>query len=140
MKSVVLVACVAGKKEVPTPAGQLYTSAWFIKARRLVESTGSPWFILSAEHGLLHPDTVIGPYNKTLNTMGVADRRAWSQKVQGQMEKELPDADKIIIFAGKNYREYLMPWLRSRYTEVSVPMEGLRIGHQLEWLDRATTL
>ena len=140
MKSVILVSCVSKKEKTRSPAKYLYTSHWFKSARRLAEDTGVPWYILSAEYGLLHPDTVIGTYDKTLNTMGAADRRAWSQKVQGQMEKELPEANKVIILAGEKYRKYLMSWLKSRFAEVSVPMEGLRIGQQLGWLNRATTL
>ena len=43
LKQVVLVSCVAGKKAGLNRAADLYTSAWFIKARRLVERTGAPW-------------------------------------------------------------------------------------------------
>ena len=71
----------------PTKAGNLYTSPWFIMARGLVEKTDQPWFILSAKHGLVSPDTVIPPYEATLNTMSVADRRAWGVMVRKQMDK-----------------------------------------------------
>ncbi len=40
-----------------------------------MERTGAPWFILSAEYGLLSPETEIAPYERTLNTMSVSDRR-----------------------------------------------------------------
>ena len=55
-------------------ARDLYISDWYIKARRLVESTGRPRFILSAEHCLVHPDTPLDPYETTLNTMPAAQR------------------------------------------------------------------
>jgi hypothetical protein len=29
---------------------------WFLKSRRYVEQSGAPWFILSAEYGLVPPD------------------------------------------------------------------------------------
>ncbi len=109
LKRVFLVSCVAGKKAGRNRAADLCTSAWFIKARKLVEATGAPWFILSAEHGLLDPDTVIGPYDKTLNTMSAAGQRAWAERVQHQMDTELPEADKIVILAGQRYRQYLGP-------------------------------
>lgn len=35
------------------PAAELYISDWFRKASKLVKTTGCPWFILSAKHGLL---------------------------------------------------------------------------------------
>ena len=140
LKQVILVSCVAGKKADLNRAADLYTSAWFIKARRLVEDTGAPWFILSAEHGLLGPETMVGPYNKTLNTMSTAERRAWAERVQLQLDAELPEADEIVVLAGNRYREYLMPYLWARFPKVEVPMEGLGIGRQLNWLDNATTL
>ncbi|MEM5472911.1 DUF6884 domain-containing protein [Hoeflea sp. AS60] len=140
LKRAFLVCCVAGKKAGLHRAADLYTSAWFIKARRLVEATGAPWFILSAEHGLLAPDKTIGPYDKTLNTMPTAERRAWAERVQLQMDAELPEADEIIVLAGNRYREYLMPYLRVHFPTVTVPMEGLTIGRQLNWMDNAKTL
>lgn len=73
-----LVACVAAKRASPTAAKDLYISVWFQKARRFVERTGAPWFILSARHGLVSPDRVIVPYDQTLNTMTVEKRRQWA--------------------------------------------------------------
>jgi hypothetical protein len=116
----------------------LYLSDWFVKARRYVESAKAPWFILSAEFGLVRPDAVIAPYEKTLNNMGVAERRAWAGRVIEQMEAELPDCEDIVILAGAKYREYLMGYLRSRARRVQVPLEGLRIGEQLSWLGSHT--
>ena len=140
MNRVFLVSCVAGKRAKPTPAAELYTSAWFIKTRELVEASGEPWFILSAEHGLLAPDMVIAPYERTLNTMSASERREWARRVQQQMEESLPKADEVVVLAGNRYRENLMTYLRKRFSTVTVPMEGLTIGRQLSWLDNAKTL
>lgn len=74
--SLVLVSCVKNKLSNPAAARDLYTSDWFRKVRTLIEAQGASWFILSALHGLVHPDTVIEPYELTLNTMRVAERRA----------------------------------------------------------------
>ena len=133
-RRIYLVSCVSRKTPYPAPARDLYESQWFRKARAYVLKSGSPWFILSAEHGLVHPDDVLAPYEKTLNNMRAAERRAWAEKVQSQMEQALPDADEVVILAGKLYRERLEPWLRSRYASVRVPMRNLRIGEQLHWL------
>ena len=134
MKTVYLVSCVSKKLPSPAPARDLYTSDWFRKARQYIEATGQPWFILSAEHGLLHPDTVIAPYEKTLNTMTVAERREWSNRVKNQLASQLPAADRIVVLAGQRYREFLMDYLHSAVPQVDIPLEGLRIGEQLRWL------
>ena len=140
LRKIYLISCVAGKMPSPTEAGRLYTSSWFLMARGLVEKTGQPWFILSAKYGLISPDTVIPPYEQTLNTMGVVDRRAWANKVKKQMDEMLPDADEVVVLAGARYRENLMAYLRARFPEAHIPMEGLQIGRQLSWMKNAETI
>src|SRR4029077_14732358 len=85
--TICLVSCVWSKKATPALAKDLYQSSWFFKARTYVESVGSCWFILSAEHGLVHPDESIEPYDMTLSTVGIAERRNWSRRVQQQMDE-----------------------------------------------------
>ena len=131
-----LVSCVGQKQSAPAPARDLYTSSWFHKARTYADSTGQPWFVLSAKYGLVHPCDVITPYDLTLNTMPVGDRHRWAGRVLAQMEAHLGNAKSIVFLAGRRYREFLEPSLRSRGLIVSVPMEGLRIGEQLRWLTR----
>jgi hypothetical protein len=134
LSSIYLVSCVGEKRPAPCPAKDLYISDWFLKARHYVEATGSPWFILSALYGLVSPNDVIAPYNQTLNTISASARRAWADRVRTQMDARLPDASRIVILAGKRYREGLMSYLQRRAPVVEVPMEGLRIGLQLAWL------
>ena len=81
-----LVSCVAGKRQCPAPAGDLYRSTWFVLARGRIEREGAPWYILSAKYGLVHPQTVVSPYDETLNTMRIAERRNWASRVRLQME------------------------------------------------------
>ncbi len=133
-RRVYLVSCVGQKQPYPAIAQELYISPWFRKAREYVDKSGSPWFILSAEHGLVSPKQVLEPYEKTLNAMKVAERREWARRVQAQIEFVMPNAVEVVIFAGARYRECLEPWLRRRYATVSVPMHGLQIGKQLQWL------
>ena len=133
-----LVSCVGRKQGRPLPAKDLYASDWFRKARSYVVSTACPWFILSAEHGLLHPDTVTAPYEKTLNRMAIRERQAWAGAVKAQMDRELIGCKKIVVFAGARYREFLMDYLLRSFEQVSVPLEGLPIGMQLAWFAART--
>jgi hypothetical protein len=77
---------------------------------------------------------MISPYEKTLNTMGVKDRRDWARKVLGQIEETIPKAKSFIFLAGQRYRENLVEPLRQKGSEIHIPMEGLTIGRQLSWL------
>jgi len=133
-KVVFLVSCVSVKRSVPSLARDLYISPWFVKARRYVEATHSSWYILSAEYGLLHPDLVVAPYERTLNNMPVADRRAWARRVLDALVPELSGVDRLVLLAGERYREFLLPVLRRSCPTVEVPMAGLTIGRQLQWL------
>jgi hypothetical protein len=133
----ILISCVGQKRAERAVARDLYISPWFQKARAVAETSGCPWFILSAEYGLVSPDEVIAPYEKTLNTMGVNDRKAWAQRVTTQMDSAISPCQRIAVFAGSRYREFLMHYLQQRAREVIVPLEGLRIGEQLSWLSHA---
>lgn len=139
VETISLVSCVSVKRASPAPAKDLYQSTWFIKARAYVEANGARWFILSAKHGLVQPDEVISPYELTLNTMGIAERRNWARLVQKQMDERMPNAKCIEVLAGQRYREFLMDYLRGRGTTVDIPMEGLPIGKQLSWLGNHIT-
>lgn len=136
--TVYLVSCVSQKREEPSPAKDLYVSDWFRKARRYAEASGSPWFVLSAKYGLVNPNEMVAPYERTLNTMSVADRRQWANRVLAQLDETAPGLGRAVFLAGKHYREFLVDQLGSRNVAVSVPMEGLRIGEQLSWLNQHT--
>lgn len=118
------------------PAKFLYTSDWFRKARAYVENTGRPWLILSAEYGLLSPERIIKPYNKTLDKMSKFELCLWSWKVLGDLERHLDGIDFVVILAGESYREFLESGLHDRGLDVCVPMRGLRFGEQLSWLKK----
>ena len=130
-----LVSCVKTKRDTRAPAKDLYVSPWFRKARAFVEGTGDPWRILSAEYGLIHPDEEVRPYERTLKTMRVTERRAWAERVLAGIESCVEGVDTVVFFAGQRYREFLEPALRGRGLAVSVPMIGLSQGRQMQWLN-----
>jgi hypothetical protein len=76
----------------------------------------------------------LAPYERTLNTMSKAERHAWAKRVTAQMEAHFPVADRIVVLAGQRYREFLMDYLHQRASTVEIPMEGLTIGRQLQYL------
>ena len=130
-----LVACVNKKHLVPMKARDLYTSPLFAKSVEFAESQADQWFILSAKHGLLDPDRVIEPYDHSLRSMGAAERRIWAQGVARSLLPRLNRSDRVVMFAGKLYRENLVSPIREHGCNLEIPMEGLRIGEQLKWLN-----
>ena len=131
---VALVSCVKSKGSAPAPARELYTSQLFGGMRAYAEKVAHRWYILSAQHGLVEPNEVLAPYERTLTALSRSERREWSRHVQERLVEVLPPGAEIIVLAGKPYREDLVPFLREHGFQVSVPLEGLSFGRQLQWL------
>lgn len=132
-----LVSCVSKKQNGIHAAKDLYCSDLFKKSRKYVEQQlekDDKWFILSAEHGLLNPETQVEKYDKTLNKMRISERRNWANRVISALAKEITPSTEIIFLAGKNYTEFLTKWLNSnniRYTDL---LKGKKIGERLSFL------
>jgi cytoplasmic iron level regulating protein YaaA (DUF328/UPF0246 family) len=134
MKKVVLISCVSTKLDQKAKAKDLYISPLFKMNYAYAKSLApSAIYILSAKYGLLHPDTIIDPYNETLNTMKSGQVKDWAIDVIDQMEGKIDfKNDEIIFLAGERYRKFLLPLCRN----AKVPLEGLGIGKQLGWLKK----
>jgi hypothetical protein len=134
-KTIVLLSCVSQKLPLPAPAGDLYVSALFRKALRYAKSLSpDAIYVLSAKHGLLKLDQEVAPYDLTLNQLGIAEVRSWADSTTAQLEAVTNLAsDRFIILAGERYRRFIVP--RLRFTEI--PLKGLSIGKQLQFLTKA---
>ena len=135
---VCLVAGTRTKQDAPTRAEALYDSALFRKSRRYARARFDRWHILSARYGLVDPDRTIEPYDVTLEGLAEPARRAWSLLVLHALLARTEPGASITILAGDDYREFLEPELEERGYTVHVPLEGLRIGEQLNWLEERT--
>jgi len=129
-----LVACVKQKRSAPAPARELDDSVWFRKARQYVEARCDRWWILSAKYGLVAPAETIAPYGKTLRDDAAEQRREWAQRILEGLGEVLTPEDTVILLAGRLYREHLVEDLQERVSQVEIPMEGLGIGEQLQFL------
>lgn len=101
----------------------------------------SEWWILSALHGLVHPDQVLEPYDMTLKDAGRAARRAWARQVLVDLDERvgLGRGDEVEVHAGAEYREWgLLDGLRVRGVEVIIPTEGMPLGRQLAFYNQGT--
>lgn len=134
MKKIVLISCAKTKLKTPANAKEFYISPLF-KANLGYAYSLQPdnIFILSAQYGLVELDQILEPYDLTLNTMNVAEKKAWAEKVLTSLQKKTDTKnDHFIFLAGNNYRKYLIPEL-SHY---EIPFEGFAFGRQLQELNR----
>lgn len=129
-----LVGCASQKLKRPAPARELYVSQLFKKASAYAEATCDRWYVLSAKHGLVHPDTVLEPYDIRLGTnhRSTPPIHQWGARVKDQLDAELAGLENVtlIALAGEQYRIAVH---NSRWP-VEIPMKGLGIGKQLGWL------
>lgn len=132
MSKIVLISCVKKKQTLKSLAENLYVSPLFrlnLKYARSLQPQAI--YVLSAEHGLLSLETEIEPYEKTLNTMRLAEVKDWANSLIRQLEgcSDLQN-DHFIILAGLRYRQFLVHALGS----YEIPMKGLSLGKQLHHL------
>jgi hypothetical protein len=123
------------------PARDLYTSTLFMGRRRYVESSCNEWWILSAEHGLVHPADELAPYDVTLKDAGRVERRKWTAQVLSSIDAQVhPEPGEVFeIHAGAEYRDFgLLGGLRARGCLVEIPTAGMRIGYQMRFYKEAT--
>ena len=132
---VVLVGCVKRKLDHPAPARDLYVSALFRRACAYAEASTAAWFVLSAQHGLVQPDTVLAPYDLRLSQTPTAYRAAWGSQVVAQLETTVgPLAGKVVeIHAGAAYTNAIRDRLQHLGVIVVEPLPGLTLGQRLAW-------
>jgi len=132
-KLIGLISCVSKKKPYPAKAKELYDSPLFIKAKEFAEKRLDKYYILSAKHGLLDPDQVIDPYDESLDKKDVNTRKIWAKEVFEKLVPLLGDNDKIVLLAGKLYRQFLEELIKKNNIPYKVPLCKYRIGEQLKW-------
>jgi hypothetical protein len=140
--ALVLVGCGSRKRAYRAPARELYTGSLFALARRRAIDSGKPWYILSALHGLVHPDEVLAPYDARLPE--VHPRRGplpaslhWAQGVIAALAELAPPGGlDLEVLAGRAYvaplrAEAPRSWL------IREPLAGLGIGKRLAALSHS---
>jgi len=134
MKTIVLISCVSKKLAYSARARDIYVSPLFRLNLAYAESlTPDAIYVLSAKHGLLALEDKIAPYDLTLNTMSAGQIRAWAAGVVVQLAAVTDlNRDRFVFLAGDKYRKYIAPHL----AQFEVPMQGLTIGRQLQFLSR----
>lgn len=132
---VILIGCVKRKLPIAAPAKDLYLSPLFRKGREYAEAARVPWFILSAEHGLVAPEDQLAPYDLRLSATTAAYRRNWGTQVVESMWAALGSLEDrtVEIHAGAAYADAIRDGLREAGAQVSEPLAGLTLGLRLAW-------
>jgi len=126
----ILIQCTKSKRDEPAKAKHLYDeSGYFCDMRAYAAATGEMWFILSAKHGLVDPETVIEPYD----AFGLSKDQA--QEIATEVAQQ---ADYVEIIGGKDYTDPLTPELEVRGVDVVELCRGMGIGERRQQLQQLT--
>ncbi len=150
MKTIVLVGCGKEKLDRAAKAKNLYTGPLFRKARAYAEQFGDEWYILSAKHGLLNPETVTDPYNETVAGKPQLERKQFAICLRNSISCNLLtwthenglnwrcEPVRFVCLAGAPYLECfdIAPRIR-QFCTIEKPLEGMGIGQRMAWLGKA---
>jgi hypothetical protein len=129
-----LVGCASQKLKRPGAGPRTLRLPAVQEGLRLRRAHLRRWYLLSAKHGLVHPDTVLEPYDMRLGTNHRTSPpiHQWDARVKEQLDAELAGLANVtlVALAGEQYRIAVH---NSRWP-VEIPMKGLGIGQQLGWL------
>lgn len=99
-----ILACSKTKAPVPLPAKVLYRGRTFRMAYRLLIGMGCERVIvLSAEHGAIDAETVIGPYSRSLSYVDARTRRAWERRAAADLKRLLSPEDEVVAVVPSLY-------------------------------------
>jgi hypothetical protein len=128
---VVLVGSSGEMAGSPEPARELFTSDGFARARAHAVGSGFPWFVLSAKHGLLDPDDVVGPFDLLFGDQPAGYRAAWAEWVVVQLADRVRlDGATVEVHGGVDFAQALKAPLARRGARTEIPLPG-------DWSDAA---
>ena len=119
----VITGCTKEKlgfdESTKTQAKRMYQGRLFKTVRDYCEAMRFDYVIISAKYGLIFPDEVIEGYEKVIRTK--EDIENIRSLVEERLRPLLKNYDKIVVIAGKRYREVLknlwderFVWVKSR--------------------------
>lgn len=137
---VCLIGCSSDKRSVPSSAAELYTSQRFRLARQWAERNSQSWFILSARHGLVPPDTRLNPYDLALKDSSPGRQRAWARDVVSKLVDRTSTTDPVYVFSDPLYSDLIEAPLIGKGYRVAKPLDGMTSDQRIRWLTVHTSL
>ncbi|WP_221566461.1 DUF6884 domain-containing protein [Alkalihalobacillus sp. TS-13] len=136
-QSIGLLATGRKKLDHPAPVLEFYTSPLFQKSVQYAKGHYDRFYFYNAKDGLLLPDQTLEPYDLSIKTFSIMEKKVWARNVIDTFLKyESPEEVIVYLHGGKVYRDHLEPQLEQKGYAYEIPMKGLGIGQQLAWFDK----
>ncbi|HEU5139314.1 MAG TPA: hypothetical protein VFT51_05025 [Bacillales bacterium] len=132
-----LLATARKKQSHPAPVIEFYTSPLFRKSVKYALQSYKRFYFYNAKDGLLLPEQIMEPYNVSIKTFSLEEKKRWAESVVDDLKSyEAPDNVTVYLHGGFVYRKFLQPELKRYGFHYEVPLKGMGIGKQLAWYDR----
>ena len=134
-----LVGCSKNKRSAPAPARELYIGPLFRAALGYAALAADETYVVSAFHGLVPLDQVIGPYDRSIEDLKKKERLPWGDRVMEALAAMLLGLrPEVLILAGSGYHIPLHVAAVMRGWTTDSPLAGLPVGRRLQWLKTET--
>jgi hypothetical protein len=136
-----IISCGKNKLNRDAQARDMYTGPFFSKMKEYAETCTEGYWILSSKYGLIEPDRVIEPYNKTPSDITETELKEIREEALNKLQSSDVDWKKseveLVVLGGEDYRDILLPVVDKLSTNIRYPLqrddfEGL--GDQMSWL------
>lgn len=136
-KKIGLLATARKKSRTAEPVITFYQSPLFRKSVQYALKQYEHIYFYNAKDGLLMPEQIMEPYDVSIKTFSLPEKKRWAHDVIQTLNKyESPGKAKIFLHGGLVYRKFLEPELKNFGFAYVVPLKGLGIGEQLVWYDK----
>lgn len=117
-----LVGCGQSKADEPREAQHLYTSSYFTVKSEAAQELGDDWRILSAQHGVVMPETELEPYDTSINDLEDQELDSFREQIRRELHRWVggycrdvaDDGSAVVelrILLGQDYHRKIQPVL-----------------------------
>lgn len=134
---IIFISCTKTKQNYSCRAKEMYSPSDLFKGAYKYDLSLKPdaIYILSAKYGLLNPNDVINPYEKTLVSAKQDEVKRWSVMVAKQIQQHHIDREqKAVFLCGKPYRKYI----QNLFPNHVAPCAHMGIGQQIKFYKENT--
>jgi hypothetical protein len=119
----IFVGCGKQKKDRPAEAQDIYTGSptrsQIKYAKKYTPRPTDDWYILSAEHNLVKPTTVLEPYNQHLRKLSTKEQRSWGETTREQINSlSWDETEEVVVLLGQIY----LTWMEDAILHRGIPV------------------
>lgn len=135
-EKIAILSCTKTKKNEPCKAIEMYSlSDYFTSmenyAKEVIECDRI--LILSARYGLLDPESIIEPYERSLYDYTQSELEEWALRVASDLPP-LENAE-VISLCGKRYMKEIKPYIEKEAISYERLFEGVRMNSQIKQMN-----